>query len=391
MRRLIVTERRVGNAFQFRRGIDRRAASSVTGVASHHHTAATTPSDIEEKRQWRAQADRSYSRSVNAIVYLAARTALSTHLAPVHNCTGHRSGDIRPASSTEHRRTSLVLLAYIRPGARRREMMAFKRLSRRQFAGIAGWSALGMSMLSAGSGRAHQTGSGARIETASGFPNGFCGERRPRPIRSRGPSTKTAAAHRSGTRFAHTPGTIPTTATPTPPTDHYHLYKEDIQLMKALGAKAYRFSIAGRASSRTAPARQIRRASISTTGWSTSCWRTASSRLRPCITGTCRRRCRIASAAGPRATPSKAFADYAAYVARRLSDRVKHFFTINECSRLRPSRAWQLALIAPGLKLSQSGAEPGPAQRRAGTRSCGPGRSGPTDAPGPRSGRRRMP
>jgi len=31
---------------------------------------------------------------------------------------------------------------------------------------------------------------------------------------------------------------------------------------------------------------------------------------------------------------SKAFADYAGYVAERLSDRVKHIFTINECSRL---------------------------------------------------------
>jgi len=30
----------------------------------------------------------------------------------------------------------------------------------------------------------------------------------------------------------------------------------------------------------------------------------------------------------------KAFGDYAGYMAEKLSDRVKHFFTINEFSRL---------------------------------------------------------
>ena len=48
---------------------------------------------------------------------------------------------------------------------------------------------------------------------------------------------------------------------------------------------------------------------------------------------------------------SKAFADYAAYVAARLGDRVKHFFTINECSRLVASRPRDRRRC-PGLKLS---------------------------------------
>ncbi len=50
---------------------------------------------------------------------------------------------------------------------------------------------------------------------------------------------------------------------------------------------------------------------------------------------------------------SKAFADYAAYVAERLSDRVKQFFTINECSRL-VHLGHGTGADAPGLKLSQS-------------------------------------
>src|SRR5271165_5762818 len=44
-------------------------------------------------------------------------------------------------------------------------------------------------------------------------------------------------------RFAHTPGKIDNGDTGDVAVDHYHLYKEDIGLMKELGAKAYRFSI----------------------------------------------------------------------------------------------------------------------------------------------------
>ena len=50
---------------------------------------------------------------------------------------------------------------------------------------------------------------------------------------------------------------------------------------------------------------------------------------------------------------SKAFADYSAYVAGRLGDRVKHFFTINECSRL-VHHGHEWGADAPGLKLSPS-------------------------------------
>jgi beta-glucosidase len=49
---------------------------------------------------------------------------------------------------------------------------------------------------------------------------------------------------------------------------------------------------------------------------------------------------------------SKAFADYAGYVAERLSDRIKHFFTINECSRL-VALGYGSGTDAPGLSLSR--------------------------------------
>ena len=44
--------------------------------------------------------------------------------------------------------------------------------------------------------------------------------------------------------FAHTPGRIKNDDTGDVAIDHYHRYKEDVEVMKDLGANAYRFSIA---------------------------------------------------------------------------------------------------------------------------------------------------
>lgn len=44
--------------------------------------------------------------------------------------------------------------------------------------------------------------------------------------------------------YSHTPGKIKNNENGDVACDHYHLYKEDVQLMKELGYKAYRFSIA---------------------------------------------------------------------------------------------------------------------------------------------------
>ena len=45
-------------------------------------------------------------------------------------------------------------------------------------------------------------------------------------------------------RFSHTPGTILDGSTGDVACDHYHRWREDIGLMKELGLRAYRFSIA---------------------------------------------------------------------------------------------------------------------------------------------------
>jgi beta-glucosidase len=130
--------------------------------------------------------------------------------------------------------------------------------------------------------------------------------------------------------FAHTPGKIANGDTGDIANDHYHRYKEDVALMKDIGANAYRFSIA----------------------WS---------RVFPQGTGTpnpkgvdfYKRLTDELRAKGiepfatlyhwdlPQALQDKyggwrsrdtalAFADYCGYIAEQLGDRVKHYFTINE-------------------------------------------------------------
>jgi Glycosyl hydrolase family 1 len=52
-------------------------------------------------------------------------------------------------------------------------------------------------------------------------------------------------------------------------------------------------------------------------------------------------------------TPPEAFADYAGYVAERLSDRARHFFTLNECATF-VELGHATGVFAPGLKLPPS-------------------------------------
>jgi beta-glucosidase len=151
-------------------------------------------------------------------------------------------------------------------------------------------------------------------------------------------------------RFAHTPGKINNNDTGDVALDHYHRYKEDVQLMKLLGTRAYRFSIS----------------------WP---------RLFPQGTGAPNPKGLgfynrlvdelLANGIAPFATlyhwdlpqalqdrfggwesrdTPKAFADYAGFVVEKLSDRVKHFFTINEFTTF-VEWGHGTGLFAPGLKL----------------------------------------
>jgi beta-glucosidase len=129
--------------------------------------------------------------------------------------------------------------------------------------------------------------------------------------------------------YTHTPGKIRDGSTGDIANDHYHRYKEDVQLMASMGAKAYRFSISWP------------RIFATGTGQPNPKGLDFYSRLTDAL---------LASGIEPFATlyhwdlpqalqdkggwqsrdTVQAFADYAGYMADKLSDRVKNFFTINE-------------------------------------------------------------
>ena len=212
-----------------------------------------------------------------------------------------------------------------------------------------------MSTLSTGPGRA-QSGAdtAARNRKAmSGFPNDFLWGTATSAYQVEGAVNEDGRGPSIWDRFTHTPGTISDNSNGDTATDHYRLYKEDIQLMKALGTKAYRFSIAW---PRVFP---------EGTGSPNPKGLDFYNRLVDEL---------LANGIAPFATlyhwdlpqtlqdrfggwtsrdTSKAFRGLCSPCHGRLSDRVKHFFTINECSRL-VHHGYEFGADAPGLKLSPS-------------------------------------
>jgi beta-glucosidase len=153
--------------------------------------------------------------------------------------------------------------------------------------------------------------------------------------------------------YTHTPGKIRNNATGDVANDHYHRYKDDIALMRGLGAGAYRFSIAW---PRIFP---------SGTGQPNPKGLDFYSRLVDAL---------LAAGIAPFPTlyhwdlpqalqdkhagwqsrdTAQAFADYAATMARALGDRVAHWFTLNELYSF--VDLGHTGVFAPGLKLA-----PGP-------------------------------
>jgi beta-glucosidase len=228
--------------------------------------------------------------------------------------------------------------------------MVLNRLSRRHFAGLAGWAALGASASSAHAAGRRRAPAAPGVMT--GFPRGFVWGTATSAYQIEGAVNEDGRGPSIWDSFTHTEGTIEDRSNGDVADDHYHRYKDDIRLMQALGTKAYRFSIAW--------------PRIFPEGFGTPNGKGLDfyQRLVDAL---------LASGIEPYATlyhwdlpqalqdrfggwqsrdTAKAFADYAGHVAARLSDRVKHFFTINECSRL-VHLGHGLGIDAPGLKLPQ--------------------------------------
>ncbi|MGO4257373.1 GH1 family beta-glucosidase [Marmoricola sp. RAF53] len=152
--------------------------------------------------------------------------------------------------------------------------------------------------------------------------------------------------------FVRTPGAMLVEGDADVACDHYHRYREDVALMRDLGATTYRFSISwprifpdgtGRPNSRgldfyrrlvdalleagIAPYATLYHWDLPQTLEDGGGWRTRST--------------------------VDAFGDYAGYVAEQLGDRVEHFFTINEFSNI-VDNGYGTGAMAPGLKLDRA-------------------------------------
>ncbi|WP_050386859.1 GH1 family beta-glucosidase [Bradyrhizobium pachyrhizi] len=219
----------------------------------------------------------------------------------------------------------------------------FGKFSRRQFAGLAGLSALGLSGPAEAANRAPRP-------DGTNFPTGFVWGTATSSYQVEGAVNEDGRGPSIWDTFTHTSGKIEDGSTGDRANDHYHRYKEDVRLIKDLGAKAYRFSIAW--------PRVFPDGSGTPNPKGLDFYNRLVDEL-------------LANGIEPYATlyhwdlpqalqdrvggwrsrdTSKAFGDYAGYVAQRLTDRVKNVFTLNEVGRFLPF-GYALGVDAPGLKL----------------------------------------
>lgn len=147
--------------------------------------------------------------------------------------------------------------------------------------------------------------------------------------------------------FAHTPGKIYKNETGDKADDSYHLYKEDVRLLHDLGVQTYRFSIAW---ARIFPDGTGQPNPKGLDYYQRVLDELLAHNITPYVT--------LFHWDLPAALPggwqsrdtSKAFAEYAGYVAKHLSDRVKHFMTTNEFTCF-TDLGYRTGHFAPGLKL----------------------------------------
>jgi len=150
--------------------------------------------------------------------------------------------------------------------------------------------------------------------------------------------------------FSRIPGKVVNNATGDVADDHYHRYKEDVQLMKLLGVKAYRFSIAW---PRVFPQGAGTPNPKGLDFYNRLVDELLANDIKPFATlyhWDLPQALQDNGGGWESRDTSKAFGDYAGYVAERLSDRVKNFFTINEFGAF-VELGYRIGVHAPGLKL----------------------------------------
>lgn len=225
------------------------------------------------------------------------------------------------------------------------------KFSRREFAKIIGATALGASVTQVSGAIQPDIDRRAAAQNTSGkFPNGFLWGSATAAYQVEGAVKEDGRGATIWDTFSRTPGKTVGGATGDIATDHYHRYKEDIGLMKALGVKTYRFSIAW---SRVFPEGAGKPNPKGLDFYNRLVDELLKNGIEPFATlyhWDLPQTLQDKYGGWESRETSKAFAEYAGYTAEKLSDRVKNFFTINEFGAF-VELGYRIGIHAPGLKL----------------------------------------
>lgn len=220
--------------------------------------------------------------------------------------------------------------------------------SRRAFAKLAGLAAVG----AAAGARAAENETPASTErhVPARFPKDFLWGTATSSYQIEGAVDEDGRGKSIWDIFSHTPGKIEDGTTGDRANEHYHRYRDDVALIKALGVKAYRFSIAW---PRVFPDGAGQPNAKGLDFYNRLVDELLANGIEPYAT---LYHWDLPQALQDRvggwrsSDTSKSFADYAAYVAQRLTDRVKNIFTVNEVGRF-VNFGYGWGIDAPGLKL----------------------------------------
>lgn len=222
-------------------------------------------------------------------------------------------------------------------------------VSRRQFAKLAGLSAAGV----ASPLEALEVKPVSPPRSGNGFPAGFLWGTATSSYQVEGAVNEDGRGASIWDKFVRIPGKIEDGTNGDRANEHYQRYKEDVALIKELGCKAYRFSVAW---PRVFPDGDGKPNLKGLDFYNRLIDELLKNGIEPWLTlyhwdlpQSLQDRF-----GGWRSTETcKIFGDYAAYVAKHLTDRVKNVFTLNESGRF-VYFGYGIGIDAPGLTLPQA-------------------------------------
>ena len=220
-------------------------------------------------------------------------------------------------------------------------------ISRRTFAHVAGLGALSLAIPR---GATAETEEPAPASPGRTFPKGFLWGTATASYQVEGAVNEDGRGPSIWDTFSHTPGKTVNGATGDVADDHYHRYKQDIQLMQALGVKGYRFSIAR---PRVFPQGSGEPNPKGLDFYNRLVDELLANGIQPFATlyhWDLPQALQDDGGGWESRNTAEAFGRYAGYVAQHLSDRVKHFFTTNEFGAF-VELGYGIGIHAPGLKL----------------------------------------